>query len=57
MLVSYHKTFLFIRIFNMEGTSMTNIFATDYQGYYDAETRDLTVQLYAEDIERFGYTF
>jgi hypothetical protein len=41
----------------MEGTSMTNSFATDYQGCYDAETRDLTARLYAEDIERFGYTF
>ena len=30
---------------------------TDYQDYYDAETRDLTAWLYAEDIERFGYTF
>jgi hypothetical protein len=30
---------------------------TDYQDYYDAETRDLTARLYAEDIERFGYTF
>ena len=30
---------------------------TRYQGYYDAETRDLTARLYAEDIERFGYTF
>jgi hypothetical protein len=30
---------------------------TDYQDYYDAETRDLTAQLYAEDIERFGYSF
>ncbi len=30
---------------------------TDYQDYYDAETRDLTSRLYAEDIERFGYTF
>jgi len=57
MLVSYHKTFFLIPIFNMEGTSMTNSFATDYQGCYDAETRDLTARLYAEDIERFGYTF
>jgi hypothetical protein len=30
---------------------------SDYRGYYDAETRDLTARLYAEDIERFGYTF
>ncbi len=30
---------------------------TDYRDYYDSETRDLTAQLYAEDIERFGYTF
>ncbi len=30
---------------------------TNYQDYYDAETRDLTARLYAEDIERFGYTF
>jgi hypothetical protein len=30
---------------------------TCYQDYYDAETRDLTARLYAEDIERFGYTF
>ena len=30
---------------------------TAYQDYYDAETRDLTARLYAEDIERFGYTF
>lgn len=30
---------------------------TDYQDYYDAETRDLTARLYAVDIERFGYTF
>lgn len=30
---------------------------TSYQDYYDAETRDLTARLYAEDIERFGYTF
>lgn len=30
---------------------------TDYRDYYDAETRDLTARLYAEDIERFGYTF
>lgn len=28
-----------------------------YQDYYDVETRDLTARLYAEDIERFGYTF
>ncbi len=30
---------------------------SDYRGYYDAETRDLTARLYAADIERFGYTF
>jgi hypothetical protein len=30
---------------------------TGYQDYYDAETRDLTAKLYAEDIERFGYKF
>jgi hypothetical protein len=30
---------------------------TAYQDYYDSETRDLTARLYAEDIERFGYTF
>jgi hypothetical protein len=28
-----------------------------YRDYYDNETRDLTAKLYAEDIERFGYTF
>lgn len=28
-----------------------------YRDYYDSETRDLTAKLYAEDIERFGYTF
>jgi hypothetical protein len=30
---------------------------TDYRDYYDAETREVTARLYAEDIERFGYTF
>ncbi len=30
---------------------------TGYRDYYDAETRELTARLYAEDIERFGYTF
>lgn len=30
---------------------------TGYRGYYDAETRELTARLYAEDIERFGYAF
>lgn len=30
---------------------------TDFRDYYDAETRELTARLYAEDIERFGYTF
>jgi hypothetical protein len=28
-----------------------------YRDYYDEETRALTARLYAEDIERFGYTF
>lgn len=28
-----------------------------YRDYYDEETRALTERLYAEDIERFGYTF
>ena len=30
---------------------------TDYRDYYDEETRELTARLYAEDIERFGYSF
>jgi hypothetical protein len=30
---------------------------TDYRDYYDSETREVTARLYAEDIERFGYTF
>jgi hypothetical protein len=28
-----------------------------YRDYYDSDTRVLTAKLYAEDIERFGYTF
>lgn len=28
-----------------------------YRDYYDAEMKDLTARLYAEDIERFGYAF
>jgi hypothetical protein len=30
---------------------------TGYRDYYDEETRELTARLYAEDIERFGYSF
>jgi hypothetical protein len=40
--------------------SLPHIYKSDrrgYRDYYDPETRDITARLYAEDIERFGYTF
>ena len=29
----------------------------DYRGYYSDETRELISEYYADDFQRFGYTF